>query len=209
MDVPGLRALKNRLLAMVTRGVVAMVRDGEPPEEEEDEKKPVPLQLLQVRLLAGETRGDVERVQEYGFSSVPMPGARPVVVVCPAGDRAQALAIAVDDVRYRPVGGQPGDVVIYDLRGNMIRLRPGDPPEEEDDPPPNAVLEIVAAKDWVVSIAGAAQINVGGDCTLTVGGTLNLGGTGGSKVARIGDTVEVGGIPGTITGGSNKVKAVG
>jgi len=180
--------LKRRILSLIARSVVTLVNDA------------LAGQQLQIRLLAGETRDGVERIQNYGFSSVPMEGAYPAVVICAAGDRAQALAIVVDDVRHRPREGMPGDVVVYDWQGNSIRLRPGDPPEEEEDPPPNALLEIVASKDLTINVAGNA--------TLTVTGQLNLGGGGGAKVARVGDSVEVSGVPGTITGGSNKVRAV-
>lgn len=191
--------LKQRVLGLLVRGVVTLANDGEPPDEDEEADDPKPVQLLQVRMLQGETRDLVQRIQQYGLTSVPMPGAYPVLLVCPGGERSQALAICVDDVRHRPRGGAPGDVVVYDWQGNTIRLHPGDPPEEEDDPPPNALLEIVAVKDMT--------INVVGDATISVTGTLNLGGAGGARVARLGDSVQVGASTGTITGGSTKVKA--
>lgn len=200
-----LRRMKQRLLGMVVRGVVTLVNDA------------VAGQQLQARLLAGETRDMLQRVQNYGFSSVPMPGAYPIVVVCPGGDRAQALVLAADDVRHRPTGGEPGDVLVYDKRGNKLRLHDGG-------------VEITAATDLAITVAGDAAISVEGaatvevagnleaevggnatidvtgNATLETGGQLNLGGVGGQPVARVGDDVDFFALK--IVSGSAKVKAV-
>lgn len=200
-----LRALRQRIANLAARGVVLLVADGNA------------VQQLQVRVLAGELRDRVQRVQPYGFNSVPLGGAYPVVLLCPGGDRAQALAVAVDDVRHRPTGGEPGESGLYDSHGNRVRLR-------------NGVLEITAAADLQVAVAGAgnvtitgagnltvqggltvtvtgnATVNATGAVTITTAGALNLGGAGGPGVARIGDAVNL--VSGLIVGGSTKVKAV-
>jgi phage gp45-like len=80
------------------------------------------VQTLQVSLLAGETRDAVERVQQFGLSSVPMPGAD-VVVVSVGGNRDHPVAIAVDDQRFRPTGLAGGEVCLYSRRpGQRITL---------------------------------------------------------------------------------------
>lgn len=105
-----LRPLKVRVANSIARAVVQLVDDS------------TKLQILQLGVLAGEDVDDAERFQEYGFSSNPLPGAE-AVVVFPNGDRAHALVVAVDDRRYRPAAGAPGEVVVYNHAGASIRLK--------------------------------------------------------------------------------------
>jgi phage baseplate assembly protein V len=106
-----LRPLANRVANSIARAVVQLA---------DDDKK---LQLVQLGVLAGETIDDGERFAEYGFTSVPLPGAE-AVVVFPNGDRAHPLVIAVDDRRYRPTGEAPGTVIMYGHAGQRIRCLP-------------------------------------------------------------------------------------
>ncbi len=76
----------RKLRLMVARAVVNLVNDANG------------LQLLQVSALADETRDGVERAQNYGLTSVPLPGAT-VVMVAVAGSRDHLMAVAVDDLR--------------------------------------------------------------------------------------------------------------
>jgi phage baseplate assembly protein V len=196
--------LGQRVANLAARGAVSLI---------DDTRK---IQRVQAKILAGELRDLLQRVQPYGFSSVPLVGAYPVALLFPFGDRSQGFAF-VDDVRHRPTGGAPGDVELYDNRGNRVRLR-------------NGVVEIVAAANLTISVAGTgavtitgattltlqggatvsvtgdASVTVSGDATLQTGGALNLGGAGGAGVARIGDSVNL--TSGLIVGGSSKVKAV-
>ena len=71
-------------------------------------------QRLQVSLLAGETRGEVERFQDYGFSSHPIAGAE-AVVVSVGGNRDNPVAVVVADRRSRPQGLAAGEVCILSL----------------------------------------------------------------------------------------------
>ncbi len=79
------------------------------------------LQQLQVSLQAQEVR-IVERFQQYGFSGVPQAGAE-AVVLFPFGLRDHAIAIAVDDRRYRPTMDEAGEVCVYNHLGDYIRLK--------------------------------------------------------------------------------------
>lgn len=80
-------------------------------------------QLLQVTLLAGETRGGVERFQDYGFSSVPIAGAE-AIVVSVGGNRDNPVAVVVADRRSRPTGLAAGEVCIHShLAGQRITLK--------------------------------------------------------------------------------------
>ncbi len=92
--------LKRRVMLMFGRGVVRMINNG------------LKMQALQITLLNGETRANVERFQDYGVSSHPLPGAE-VVYGCVGGNRDHVIALKVDDRRYRPTDGEPGEVIFY------------------------------------------------------------------------------------------------
>lgn len=92
--------LRRRVLLMVGRAVLALV---------DDSRK---LQIVQVQGLARETLDGAERVQQYGFSSHPHPGAE-CVVLAVGGARQHPLVIAVDDRRYRVTGLARGETCLY------------------------------------------------------------------------------------------------
>jgi phage baseplate assembly protein V len=102
-----LRPLATRAANAVARAVVQLVDDD------------TRLQLVQLGVLAGETIDGAEHHQPYGFSSVPLPGAE-AVVAFPNGDRAHPLVVTVSDRRYRPTGGDPGDVTMYHHTGAKV-----------------------------------------------------------------------------------------
>jgi phage baseplate assembly protein V len=104
-----MRPLATRIANSVARAVVKLADDA---------KK---LQILQVGALADETIDGAEHHQSYGFSSVPLAGAE-AVVVFPNGDRSHPLVIAVSDRRYRPTGGQAGQVTVYNHTGAKVTL---------------------------------------------------------------------------------------
>lgn len=117
--------LARRVRLMISRCVVLGVNDA------------LKLQGLQISLLADEVRDGAERMQQYGFTSHPHPGAE-AVAVFPAGNRDHPLVIATDDRRYRPRDLQPGESALYTdedvpaqdhrvvlRRGKIIELRAG------------------------------------------------------------------------------------
>jgi phage gp45-like len=105
-----LRPLALRIANLVARGVVRLVDDG---------KK---LQLLQVDVLTEETRDEVERVQNYGFTSVPLDGAEAVVLFV-NGRREHGLVVAVEDRRHRLTELEPGEVAVYSESGSKVLLK--------------------------------------------------------------------------------------
>ena len=107
-----MRPFVQRLQLMIGRAVVQLVNDA------------TKLQGLQVSLLADELRGDVERFQNYGFTSHPHPGAE-AVAASVAGSRDHVLVIAVDDRRYRLTGLAQGEVAIYTDEGDKIVIKRG------------------------------------------------------------------------------------
>lgn len=108
----GLRAalgpLRNRIAMMAARAVVRLINDSESR------------QRLQVEILKDELRDGVERAQDYGFTSHPLPGCD-AVILCAGGSREQSIAVVVDDRRYR-LNLQPGEVAMYDDLGNAVKL---------------------------------------------------------------------------------------
>lgn len=104
--------IKRRLALMVGRAIVRLVNDG------------AQLQALQLELLQGEIRADVERVQNYGFTSVPHAGAEAVAVAV-SGLRDHVLVVAVDDRRYRLKALADGEVAMYTDEGDLVHIKRG------------------------------------------------------------------------------------
>ncbi|WCT72048.1 phage baseplate assembly protein V [Sphingomonas naphthae] len=163
-----LAPIRRRMSGMVARAIVSAISDNKG------------LQAVQIQVLADEGHDDVERLQQYGFTSVPRPGAEAAVMFV-GGLRSHGLVIAVDDRRFRLKGLREGEVALYDDQGQSILLgRDG--------------IRVVTPKPLKIS---AASVTIETD-------SVDLGGTGGKSIARVGDPVS-GGI---ITSGSSKVRAL-
>lgn len=96
----GFANLYNRIKMMVARGVVTRANTE------------TLMQALQVRLLAGETKDNVEFFETYGFTATPLAGAECIVLFL-GGNRSHAIALATPDRRFRPKDLQPGEVSIW------------------------------------------------------------------------------------------------
>jgi phage baseplate assembly protein V len=70
------------------------------------------LQTLQVRILAGETKGDVEHFEPYGFTSCPLAGAEGIVAF-PGADRSHAVLLVVATAARVSPGSRPGGRDLY------------------------------------------------------------------------------------------------
>lgn len=125
--------MRNRIRLMVGRGVLSLVNDAKA------------IQTSQVQLLEGETQDDCERVQQYGFTSMPHDGAE-AVLVFPGGLRDHGLIIAVDDRRYRLKGLQGGEVALYDdLERSVLIGRDG---------------IVVDGKDHLVTVKSTVKVRI-------------------------------------------------
>lgn len=140
-----LAGIRGRIRNVVARGVVTLVRESPLLEE------------VQLRLLAGELRGPLERFQEYGFTSHPHPGAE-AIALFHGGRRAHGLVIAVDDRRYRLLGLAEGEVALYDDLGTRIVLRRGKRVEVRA-----TELDAVLEADALVDAGGKATVRSAGD----------------------------------------------
>ena len=105
--------------SMVTRGTIVKVND--------DPK----MQEVDFHGLHDETKTGVERFQNYGFSSVPLPPSMDdkgvmrhaeAIVLSGSGNRSHPLVMGVDDRRHRPKGGKPGEVGLYDDQKQTVTL---------------------------------------------------------------------------------------
>jgi phage baseplate assembly protein V len=105
-----LNPIRARISNMIARSVVQLVDDS------------TKMQIMQLGILADETRDGVERFQNYGFTSVPLPGAEAVVLFV-GGRRDHGLAVAVDDRRHRLSDLQSGEVAVYHHLGGSIVLK--------------------------------------------------------------------------------------
>lgn len=104
-----LQPIQRKLSQIVSRAVVRVINDS------------LKMQELQLTAMAGETIDDVERFQNYGFTSHPKAGAE-AITLSVGGHRSHSVAIAVDDRRYRLKGLASGEVAIYDDLGQKIVL---------------------------------------------------------------------------------------
>jgi phage baseplate assembly protein V len=97
---------------VIGRAVLAAIKDGGNR------------QFAQFEALKNEIKDDVERMQQYGMTSVPHPGAQ-VLFVCLNGNRDHPVIVSVDDPRYRKKDMQPGEVALYTDEGDYILLKRG------------------------------------------------------------------------------------
>lgn len=81
-------------------------------------------QRLQVSILDGEGKDDVELFEQYGITSIPLPGAGGLALFFD-GDRSHSAVIMPSDKRYRPTDLKPGEVAIYTNEGARIVLKQG------------------------------------------------------------------------------------
>lgn len=156
--------LLSRLANLVARVVLRRV---------DDSKK---MQLVQLSALAGETRADVERVQQYGFTSVPLEGAEGVAVFV-GGYREHGFVVATDDRRHRLSGLQAGEVAIYTDQGDKVVIERGGTIRV------TASTKVVVAAP-LVELAGNAEAAVKGTTYRAAEGTKH--GTEGAQLTAAG-----------------------
>lgn len=107
-----MRELKNAVRNMLSRGVIHLVNSA------------AKCQLVQIEMLGGELKDDVEHLEQYGFTSCPHDGAE-AMAVFPDGDKSHGLVLVVGDRRYRLRGLEKGEVALYSDEGDRIVLRRG------------------------------------------------------------------------------------
>lgn len=106
-----LEPLRSRVQLMVGRAILKVLDDAGA------------IQRVQMSALAGELI-EAERVQQYGFSSVPIAGAE-AVFLSVGGDRGHSVVVATDDRRHRPKGLEGGEVCLYTSEGDRLYFKNG------------------------------------------------------------------------------------
>lgn len=181
-----MRNILRHIRLMLGRAVVNLVDDAGG------------LQRVQLTLLDGETRESVERLQEYGFTSHPLPGSEAVVAFI-GGDRGRGVIIGIDDRRYR-LHLVAGEVALYDDLGNVIHFKRDRILIDAVD-----LVEVVAPEVLVRAstkvrletplVEATQNMTVGGTLQVTgmatVGGLASTGAAGASSVS--GDIAITGG----------------
>jgi phage gp45-like len=144
-----LKPLSRRIANIVARAVVTGVDDSQT------------LQSVQLTILDGETRDEVERFQNYGFSSRPVDdGEAEAVVVFPNGSRGHGLAICVEDRRYRVTNLESGEVAIYSKHGQTIVLKTNG--DIELNPKSGQKVKISADVDVTGTLTASVDVVGGG-----------------------------------------------
>ena len=99
----------RRLGNMLARGSVTAVSGGSK------------MRTLQIRMMAGETKDNVEHFEPYGFTSEVKSGSEPIAAFFD-GDCSHGVVLVVADRRYRLTGLQSGEVALYDDQGQKVYL---------------------------------------------------------------------------------------
>jgi len=105
-----LAPISRRVRLLARRAVVRLINDD------------TMLQEVQLAIFSDEVRDRVERWQDYGFTSHPLPGAEAIVLAL-GGNTDHGAVIKVDDRRYRLKGLTQGEVAIYDDQGQTVILK--------------------------------------------------------------------------------------
>lgn len=107
-----LEPIVSRIYSIISRALLESINDASG------------IQKVKLSILKGENRDNVERFQDYGFTSTPKAGAEAVVAFV-SGNRDHGIVIKIDDRRYRLQGLEEGEVALYTDEGDSIELKRG------------------------------------------------------------------------------------
>lgn len=104
--------LRVRIMTAISRAVLESIDDTQG------------IQLVKVSLMAGEVRDNIERMQNYGFTSFPKSGAECACLFV-GGNREHGLVVSIDDRRFRLKSLAEGEVALYTDEGDRIHFKRG------------------------------------------------------------------------------------
>lgn len=105
----GFQSLQRQVINLICRAVIKSV---------DASKK---CQSVDLELIAGEPKSNIEHVEPYGFTSKAKSGSEGMVLF-PDGDRSHGVVVVVSDRRYRIKGLKDGEVALYDDQGQSVTL---------------------------------------------------------------------------------------
>lgn len=100
----------NRVLNLLGRAIIRQISDT------------LNRQTMQIEATKGELIDGVPRMQNYGITSVPPLNGTDCLVGYIGGVRDQGVVIIAENITYRVKGLKNGEVALYDMRGNVIKL---------------------------------------------------------------------------------------
>ena len=106
----------SRALAPLARGLQNLFSRGVVSAVNSDAK----MQTVQIQLLTGEAKDNVEHFEPYGFTSHPHVGAEQATGFV-EGDRSHGIVLVVADRRFRLTGLAAGEMAIHDDQGQIGR----------------------------------------------------------------------------------------
>jgi phage baseplate assembly protein V len=104
-----LSKLVHRIEMLLVKALVSVVDDTND------------IQLVKFTSLADDTEDGIERLQNYGMSSVPPKGGEMMVGYL-NGNRDHGVVLVIDSGVYRPRGLNDGEAVFYSLHGQTVLL---------------------------------------------------------------------------------------
>ncbi len=107
-----LRPIRQKVMGIVVRGILEATKDGQG------------IQLVKTTLLAGETREDMERAQNYGLTSHAPDGSE-VTALFVSGNREHGIIITCENRTFRLKSLAKGEVALYTDEGDKIHFKRG------------------------------------------------------------------------------------
>ena len=138
---------KNRILLLVGRGILLATKDS------------TDIQQLQVTLLAGEVKDQVELMGHFGLASH-APKKSDVVMLSVGGNRDHGIVIATESREYRFKDLGEGEVALYSKDGDHVHLKNGN---------------VIDVKTKTLNINAETVVNITTPTT-NISGDLNVGG---------------------------------
>ncbi|WP_397601251.1 phage baseplate assembly protein V [Silvanigrella sp.] len=81
-------------------------------------------QTCQLELFSGEIKEKVERWQQYGITSVPLPETEALCIAA-GGERDRVYIVATEDKDYRPISLKSGEVALYTNEKDKLHFQNG------------------------------------------------------------------------------------
>lgn len=118
-------------------------------------------QAAQVEVTKGELIDDVERMQDYGFTSNPPAAGTDALMMFFGGDRSQGIIVRMENRSFRLKSLESGEVAMFDDLGNVFKLG-----REQVDV--TAVTKLVVTAPVVEVVAQTSALIQSGGSSITI-----------------------------------------